>query len=535
MVAAIVAGDPAGLSAAFDRYAAGLFGYCRLLLAEPADAADAVQDTFVIAAAKAGALRDPDRLRPWLYAVARNECRRRLRAVREAPLDGAVLAEVAELNVDPADLGAHLEQAELRELVQAALHGLSPGEREIIELSLGHELAGADLADALGVPRNQAHVMASRARAHFEAALGVLLVARSGQQACPGLAAILDGWDGRLTVLLRKRVTRHIRHCPVCGARQRREMTPESLLSLLPAVVLPASLRHQVLSLLADPSPAAAARRLAIGQRIGPLGPGGFPRPLDPPGMSRLLLHPARAGAGAAGAAAAIGGALLVLQPWQAPVRPGPVPPVPSVSGARGEPGRQRTAASPGDAAPVVRPGPSAGRRRLGPVRPGPGGRPPQRRDDRGGGSRAGRQRHPGRPAGHRAGQPHPAALAGQPGHRDGHADRGGRPGRRLPRHRAGAVPARPQREPGLRLAGRRAQCPAHRVRRRRPAARRGPGRRPRRCDRPGIYPARSVMSEPAAGQVPGSPGIMRSPVIKPECVRKGRGRHSVVTCVTGR
>ena len=65
--------------------------------------------------------------------------------------------------------------------MQAALRGLSPGEREIIELSLGHELAGADLADALGVPRNQAHAMASRARAHFEAALGVLLVARSGR------------------------------------------------------------------------------------------------------------------------------------------------------------------------------------------------------------------------------------------------------------------------------------------------------------------------------------------------------------------
>ena len=53
--------------------------------------------------------------------------------------------------------------------------------------------------------------MASRARAHFEIALGALLVARSGRDACPELAAILEGWDGRLTVLLRKRVDRHIR------------------------------------------------------------------------------------------------------------------------------------------------------------------------------------------------------------------------------------------------------------------------------------------------------------------------------------
>src|SRR5215469_17066068 len=73
IVAAVVAGDPAGLAAAYDSYAAVLYSYCRSLLAEPEDASDAVQDTFVIAAAKLDGLRDPDRLRPWLYAVARNE------------------------------------------------------------------------------------------------------------------------------------------------------------------------------------------------------------------------------------------------------------------------------------------------------------------------------------------------------------------------------------------------------------------------------------------------------------------------------
>ena len=217
IVAAIVAGDPAGLASAYDRYAPGLYAYCQSLLTEPADAADAVQDTFIIAAAKLSALRDQDRLRPWLYAVARNESHRRLRAAGSAaPLD-----EAAEVTDETNDLGSDLEHAELREVVWSALGGLTPGEREIIELSLGHELTGADLADALGVPRNQAHAMASRARAHYESALGVLLVARSGREACPELAGILEGWDGRLTVLLRKRVGRHIRRCEVCGDRQR--------------------------------------------------------------------------------------------------------------------------------------------------------------------------------------------------------------------------------------------------------------------------------------------------------------------------
>src|SRR5215470_10036131 len=88
VVAAIVAGDPAGLAEAYDRYATQLYSYCRTLLREPADAADAVQDTFVIAASKLSALRDPGRLRSWLYAVARNECHRRLRdGGSQAPLE----------------------------------------------------------------------------------------------------------------------------------------------------------------------------------------------------------------------------------------------------------------------------------------------------------------------------------------------------------------------------------------------------------------------------------------------------------------
>jgi hypothetical protein len=70
LVASIVAGDPEGLAAAYDRYSGPLFGYCQSLLRERDDAADAVQDTFVIAASKLGRLRDPERLRPWLFAVA---------------------------------------------------------------------------------------------------------------------------------------------------------------------------------------------------------------------------------------------------------------------------------------------------------------------------------------------------------------------------------------------------------------------------------------------------------------------------------
>ena len=276
IVAAIVAGDPAGLAAAYDNYAPGLYAYCRTLLSEPADAADAVQDTFVVAAAKLDGLRDPDRLRPWLYAVARNECYRRLRARGlSAPLDAAVEVTSAEPGVE---LGP--EREELRGLVVDALSGLNPSDREIIELNLRHVLDGEDLADALGVSRNHAYALASRARGQFEGSLGALLAAR---EPCQELDEILAGWDGELTILLRKRMSRHIERCEVCGQRKRGELSPAMLLSMLPMVALPAGLREQVLRLVDDVSPVAAGHRELVASRAEPFDRSGFPKPVAPP------------------------------------------------------------------------------------------------------------------------------------------------------------------------------------------------------------------------------------------------------------
>src|ERR1700719_95955 len=77
LVAAISDRDVSALAVAYHQHAAALHAYSRSLLNDPADAADTVQDTFIIAASRLGELRDPSRLRPWLFAVARNECYRR--------------------------------------------------------------------------------------------------------------------------------------------------------------------------------------------------------------------------------------------------------------------------------------------------------------------------------------------------------------------------------------------------------------------------------------------------------------------------
>ena len=310
LVAAIVAGDPAGLAEAYDRYAMPLYSYCRSMLREPADAADAVQDTFLVATAKLRDLRDPAKLRPWLYAVARNECVRRLRA-------GTVLSALEEAGDVPSqagEIGAATERAELQQLVRAALDGLNPGERDVIELSLVAELDGDELAEALGVSRNHAHALLSRARSQLERSLGALIVARTGRHACADLETMLAGWDGQLTVLMRKRISRHIERCEICGERKRREMSPALFAGLAPLAALIPGFRDQVLKVLADRSPAGLAHRLTVANRAGPFGPHGFPKPVSPPGAApwqHVLHHPQAAVAGAA-SSVMVAGAIVV-------------------------------------------------------------------------------------------------------------------------------------------------------------------------------------------------------------------------------
>ena len=64
----------------YDRYADRLHDHCWSILRDEHEAGDALHDAFVKAARALPQLRDPSRLRPWLYAIARNEAFRRHRA-----------------------------------------------------------------------------------------------------------------------------------------------------------------------------------------------------------------------------------------------------------------------------------------------------------------------------------------------------------------------------------------------------------------------------------------------------------------------
>ena len=298
IVAAIAAGDLDALAEAYDQYAESLYGYCHWMLDDPADAAEAVQDTFVVAAGRLGGLRGPHRLHPWLYAVARNECHRRLSETQVARDEAADAS---------GDAGDDTDRTELRRRVRAALSGLGPGEREVLELELRHDLHGADLAAVLGVSRNRARALVVRTRSQLEKELGALLVARTGRRGCRTLDTLLAGSDGRLTAVMRKRISRHADQCEVCGRRRRGALRTAALFGMAPLAVLPYWLREDVLRLCADSSQPTLAYRQEVTLRAGPFGPNGFPQAISQPRRRALALARIAAAAGIVIAVASAG------------------------------------------------------------------------------------------------------------------------------------------------------------------------------------------------------------------------------------
>ena len=117
----------------------------------------------------------------------------------------------------------------------------------MLDLADRQGLSTDEVAGALGMAAPSAHKVLVRARATARRSLGVALVARSGRGDCRDLAAVLGEWDGTLTPLLRKRVSRHIEHCVVCSSEEQRLAAPGALLGAGAVVAVPVGLRAGIL------------------------------------------------------------------------------------------------------------------------------------------------------------------------------------------------------------------------------------------------------------------------------------------------
>lgn len=273
LVTAFRGGDHAAFAGIYDRYADRIYSYCLTMLRNPEDAADASQDTFVKAATRLDQLQDPEKLRPWLFAVARNEARAEGRyRSRVTPEE-----DLSDRLVEDPDLARQPKVDELRKLVWEAVDGLGERDQELMALHLTEGLEGEDLAQAMGVEMSHLHVLVSRMKSRMEKAMGALLIARLGSDECDELPAVLGDWDGRFDRDVRARVTRHIGGCEVCQERRAFLMAPANVLPGIMVVAAPVSLRAKVLEEIAPPEPSPMEAPTEVAQALPPAPPPSAP------------------------------------------------------------------------------------------------------------------------------------------------------------------------------------------------------------------------------------------------------------------
>jgi RNA polymerase sigma factor (sigma-70 family) len=290
-----------GLAAVYAAYSAKLYTYALTMLRDPVAAQDVVHDALLAAAGAIGQLRDPERFRPWLYAITRNECLRALRGrSRFSDSDQAI-----DMPDDSIDFDAGLRRDEAFRLVAQGMAAMNPADRDILSLALQHDLDVERLSQITGAAPNLLHARLSRARSGLSDAVSALLLYRTGGRHCEELAAILPPTGQPLTPLLRKRIQRHVKSCEECGQRRR-----AALAALGPAMAAPLhveppdALRSRIL----DSWQHGQTRQLAA--RAAPFDDNGFPVPLDRQRTNRWLLPVA-----VAGVALVIVGVLLALLP----------------------------------------------------------------------------------------------------------------------------------------------------------------------------------------------------------------------------
>ncbi|MEV0419957.1 RNA polymerase sigma factor [Streptosporangium canum] len=280
LVGALRRADAQAPAKLYDSYAERLNDYAHSLLGDRDAAAGAVHDALVLAHGRVERLREPGRLRPWLYALTR------CAAGTRTPRRPAPAPEFDDRDTP--------EERELVALVHEALAELSGQEREVLELSLRHDLSTGEVGAVLGMSSRQAATRLGRAREHLENAAAAVVLAKVGRAHCPDLSAMVDSWEGPLTTMLRRRLSSHIGRCEVCLERRDRHVSAGRLLDMVPVAFPPLSLRRRYIETCVNPDLAGA--RAAVVEAGDRFDRAGFPTPAERRAKGRRWAGPRDAG-----------------------------------------------------------------------------------------------------------------------------------------------------------------------------------------------------------------------------------------------
>lgn len=150
-----------------------IFQYSYLICGQREDAEEVAQDTLLKVFENFASLREPERIRSWVFRIAKNVCLMKRRHSLFAPAHELSLEQylqgdlntgghqIADQGILPSD---ELIRSEANAILQDAIHELPPNYRSVILLRDMEELSTEETADILDVSTDVVKQRVHRAR-----------------------------------------------------------------------------------------------------------------------------------------------------------------------------------------------------------------------------------------------------------------------------------------------------------------------------------------------------------------------------------
>jgi RNA polymerase sigma-70 factor (ECF subfamily) len=188
----LMAGEPEAFDRFVETFRSKIFQYSLLTCGQREDAEEVAQETLMKVFENFDQLREPERVRSWVFRIAKNACLMKRRKSVFAPAqelsldeylpterDGEVRMQIADDNELP---DARVLRAQLRDALQQAISGLPDMYRSVILLRDIEELSTEETAQVLELSPDVVKTRLHRARVAVREKLDPYLQAAPAQR-----------------------------------------------------------------------------------------------------------------------------------------------------------------------------------------------------------------------------------------------------------------------------------------------------------------------------------------------------------------
>jgi RNA polymerase sigma-70 factor (ECF subfamily) len=191
---AMLSGEPAAFERFVEYFQAKIFHYSWLMCGQPEDAEEVAQETLLKVFQNFSQLREPERVRPWVFRIAKNACLMHRRRSVFAPAHELSIDEISPVQqaadqTDPPDLA--MLRSELRNVLDRVIMELPPQYRAVVVLRDIEELSTEDTAQILDLSTDTVKTRLHRGRTAMRQKLDCYLYNRCIEdQASPSPAPL---------------------------------------------------------------------------------------------------------------------------------------------------------------------------------------------------------------------------------------------------------------------------------------------------------------------------------------------------------